>query len=121
MIKIALKHWIYDYCIDLVFKEIKSNFFINCLNMKNIKIGDRFGVIEKDITITNKSFDLNAGVYKRLFFDCIIKNVRITKTGLEIIFYYEHLNLYDKDYNILHQYTNWTHRCFINEISRIQK
>jgi hypothetical protein len=119
MIKTAIKHWIYDYCIDLVFKEIKSNFFINCFNMKNIKIGDRFELIEK--FEHKKLFDLDDGVYKRAYFGCIIKNIRMTNRGLEIIFNYDNCDLLDKNDNIIHQFINWTRRCFIDEISRIQK
>jgi hypothetical protein len=44
MIKIALKHWIYDYCINLIFKGIASNF--TTFNIKSIKKGDWFRIIE---------------------------------------------------------------------------
>jgi hypothetical protein len=43
MIKIALKHWIYDYCIDLIFKGISSNFNKTSIQFKR---GDKFSLVE---------------------------------------------------------------------------
>ena len=43
MIKIALKHYIYDYCISLLFAGIEKNF--KPINTK-FKVGDYFSIIE---------------------------------------------------------------------------
>lgn len=43
MIKIALKHYIYDYCISLLFDSIEKNF--KPINTK-IKVEDYFSIIE---------------------------------------------------------------------------
>jgi len=70
MIKIALKHLIYETCINVFFDKISVNFFNN-INDKMFKIGDKFAYINtkrtyvkenrechrygkyEDITITN--------------------------------------------------------------------
>jgi hypothetical protein len=51
MIKVALKHYIYDYCIDLIFKGISSNFIGFSYN-KNLKVGDRYSLIVERSGIT---------------------------------------------------------------------
>lgn len=46
MIKIALKHWIYEICIDRIFSNIQKNFIPpnpkTCIIDNNIKNGDMF-------------------------------------------------------------------------------
>jgi hypothetical protein len=118
MIKVAIKHWIYDYCINLIFEGISSNFRV--FNMKNIKIGDRFDVIEK---IEDKEpFNLKEGGYKSIYYNCVVVNVRIIDRGPEIIFFYEKNILLDNKDNVIG--TNlrpWLHRCFVDQILSIKK
>ena len=45
MIKVALKHFIYEKCIDTVFKGIVKNFVVPALNV-DFTIGDSFYYIE---------------------------------------------------------------------------
>jgi hypothetical protein len=46
MIKVALKHWIYDYCIDLIFDNIFKNFTF--FDISKIKVKDKFKLIETE-------------------------------------------------------------------------
>ncbi len=40
MIKIWLKHWIFEKCIDCIFDNISSNFNTSLLNLNNVKKGE---------------------------------------------------------------------------------
>ena len=44
MIKIALKHWIYEMCIDVLFKNIGNNFLLGH-EQNEFKVGDKFEYI----------------------------------------------------------------------------
>jgi hypothetical protein len=46
MIKVALKHWIYERCLDVLFERIQSNFIGFVVNVNNLKIGDSLELIE---------------------------------------------------------------------------
>jgi hypothetical protein len=67
MIKVALKHWIYDYCINLLFDTIKINFSVSSVSIdkRNIKIGDNFRSIEVYSDIKK---------YRYIYCNCIILN-----------------------------------------------
>jgi hypothetical protein len=60
MIKIALKHYIYDYCISLLFDNIKKNFDTSKNfkknYLKNFKIGDTFKLIKEIDLSMGRSF-----------------------------------------------------------------
>lgn len=45
MITTALKHWIYEHCIAVLFDNISNNFTPNKTSLSNVKVGDRFEYI----------------------------------------------------------------------------
>jgi hypothetical protein len=49
MIKIALKHWIYEQCISVLFEEFHKNLILGNYVEKidEIKIGDKFRIIKE--------------------------------------------------------------------------
>ena len=54
MIKIALKHWIYEKCIDVLFKAIDNNFCFGP-EKNGFKVGDKFKyiyILSKDPLLT---------------------------------------------------------------------
>jgi hypothetical protein len=63
VIKVALKHWIYDYCINILFNHIKNNF--STFNIKQkFKVGEKYRIIE----------ELGGNGYGRIYYDCVIIN-----------------------------------------------
>ena len=44
MIKIALKHWIYEKCINAFFEKVNKNFLLSH-NPNDFRLGDRFEYI----------------------------------------------------------------------------
>jgi hypothetical protein len=65
MIKVALKHWIYEQCISVLFRKIHSNFIGQCYKNKIFKVGDRFELIVAE-------YD-NQRIYYH--YDCIIMEI----------------------------------------------
>ena len=57
MIKIALKHWIYEKCIDVLFKYISKNFLIS-REQNEFKVRDKFEyiILKPHITDDRLSF-----------------------------------------------------------------
>lgn len=57
MIKLALKHWIYEHCIDVLFGNIRKNFIPAKLNKKfNFRIGKFYHAIEVNRRHTTGGF-----------------------------------------------------------------
>jgi len=86
MIKIALKHWIYELAINQIFNGIKKNFDTSKnfkkFYLENFKIGDRFGLIEKN----NFSMDRNLIYYNCKIVDKCVKDFSYFKQEyIEII------------------------------------
>jgi len=44
MIKIALKHWIYEQCVNVLFDNIYNNFKVNAL-VRQLKLGEHYSSI----------------------------------------------------------------------------
>jgi hypothetical protein len=105
MIKVALKHYIYDYCIGLIFDNISSN-FINYDN--KIKVGDRFEYIK-----TNPWGDFD----EITSYDCII--TKITKN--HIYFSAEKYEFFEDGKTTMHE-SEGSKNCYSKDkISRMKK
>ena len=73
MIKIALKHWIYEKCIDVLFEGICRNFaFLNRNILGKIKVGDRF----HEILVLD-----NGSIIDTKYFNAIVTNVFMPDYG----------------------------------------
>lgn len=92
MIKVAIKHYIYDYCIDLVFSGIKNNFMK--IPIEKIKVGDKYQLIVEQI-----------GETLYYHYDCVIIEIDNSRFGV----YYEKFEVYEKDGTLC--------RCRYNEIT----
>jgi len=55
MIKTALKHWIYDYCINVAFDNIQNNFMVNNNKNKVLELGNYYKTL--GFTVTNVGCD----------------------------------------------------------------
>jgi hypothetical protein len=62
MIKIALKHWIYDYCINVAFDNIQKNFIIKTL--PSLKVGEYYKKI--GFKVTNSDIDYMEAFHCRI-------------------------------------------------------
>jgi len=74
MIKIALKHWIYEKCIDTLFTAISRNFGNPILETKKIgeiKVGDRF----HEIFVSNTFCGIEISNFKH--FNAVVTKVFI--------------------------------------------
>jgi len=63
MIKVALKHWIYEVCIDVLFSIVKKNFLSIEMNEDFIKKGRTFRKIiyfEDDISVVFRECEIIA-------------------------------------------------------------
>jgi len=83
MIKIALKHFIYDACINVLFSSIEKNFVSISRDLFSAKRGDKF----KRITAYG-DIDMGDGRRKNYynFIDCVI--ISATKHSLDFSGYY---------------------------------
>jgi ADP-dependent phosphofructokinase/glucokinase len=106
MIKIALKHWIYDYCIDMIFNNIGKNFDI-CKN-KKFKIGSRFKCIKISAReFYNKIKHIHIRTCKASLYNCKIINLHKDKNNEpEFEIYSDICKIYDLDYNELKECKN---------------
>ena len=77
MIKIALKHWIYEKCIDVLFKTINNNFLLGH-KVNEFKVGDKFEYIVIK--------DSNPGYLIRMY-DCTITENMGRRLFIEISAY----------------------------------
>jgi hypothetical protein len=112
MIKIALKHWIYDYCIKLLFEKISLNF--NTFNIKQkFKVGEKYRIIE----------ELGGTGYGRIYYNCVVTNGDYEWFGSVFIdIKHERRELY-KPNNIifLTQEQNLTSTVLVKHIIRIER
>jgi len=65
MFKIAVKHFLYDFCIDLIFKSIKANFNNNTSN-KFPKVGEYYSRVSHKYDDENYRNCIVKGVEKRI-------------------------------------------------------
>ena len=71
MIKIALKHWIYEKCIDVFFSVVGRNFDIPVkYPFHSIKVGDKIKMLEARQVDIHKHW---------LFYDCEVINTLISR------------------------------------------
>jgi len=74
MIKVALKHWIYDYCINVAFTNIQNNFMINNNKNKVLKLGNYYRTLGFTVS------DLRTYNYVN-FFHCHIISLDMDTVG----------------------------------------
>jgi hypothetical protein len=101
MLKVALKHWIYEQCIDLIFDGIASN-FIGFSYSKPLEIGDKYSLI------------VERGENNEWYhYNCVI----LTKDYDRILIECERLETYHN--NSLEKEGIMITTCFLNHITRI--
>ena len=66
MIKIALKHWIYELCINQMFENFSENLPKNKEPLSNVKHGERFKYITFYIGQAQKWINMSLKYYSML-------------------------------------------------------
>jgi hypothetical protein len=120
MIKIALKHWIYDYCIKMIFNNIQKNF--NIYGNKKFKIGSRFKRIEAETGFCDRIEHIIIRNCKVSHYNCKIINLHEGEDNEpELTIFSDLCKIYDLDYNELKEYKNCKFNVRVSGIVNIIK
>lgn len=108
MIKIVLKHWIYEKCINVLFNTIDRNF--NTPTSSRVKIGKCYSKIIIDYTLYPYATDITDTdrVIQCIYYNCIVTHVD------DKYFRYttNRVDTYDKsDKPRINKYNNDVERC----------
>ena len=83
MIKTALKHWIYETCIEQIFVGINKNFKVNTMLSKNfVKPGDRFKRIDTVGGTTTRGDKFEYATIYDVVVIQYLKNIEDITTGI---------------------------------------